>query len=426
MKRDDAFFLLFLLLLLVAPKLPLSYLGLPDKSSLSFGIVGLIIWALFSPKHIAVVRYARAQLETWFLAVFVFYALAVSFMLGGVVSVAYALQYFIYVLLGFFLFSNYINSLAPSGRPRIFLSILNAVGIIFALGCIISIWTGPIYPHQVIFTARLWGELYIQQGVGFSENQNQAGGVLIFFASLALFGSYKDNRVLKFWPFYVIFLALLSTMSRSAVYSFLLSLSVWALLKLTRVLGFSKINKRGLWIIFGIFLFCLGAISAWHTVRSYDHDLAVAVAQGFDLSDEIFSADTSIRAALWQESISRWSDAGTINQVFGKGFRNSMTVDDDAWISAHNAYLVILGDFGIVGLALFLLPLIFLMIRLAGRILTEKTDSKFSDFAFVSLMGLLIHNMSEAFFYSPAIISITLLTMTISSLNVSRKRQVPE
>jgi len=84
-----------------------------------------------------------------------------------------------------------------------------------------------------------------------------------------------------------------------------------------------------------------------------------------------------------------------------------------------------LGDFGLFGLSLFLLPLITVIAYSAVRIVKTGRASP-AGFAFVSLVGLLIQNMTGPFFYSPLISSLTLLVMILASLSLCEREPTQE
>ena len=77
--------------------------------------------------------------------------------------------------------------------------------------------------------------------------------------------------------------------------------------------------------------------------------------------------------------------------ALGQGFRASQRSETGTYASAHNAFITMVGDFGVVGVLLFLLPMIRLGVVSVIRVVKH---SAVGSFGFVSVTALLIHNMS--------------------------------
>ncbi len=414
MKNDHAGFMIFLICSLIAPKIPLGFAALPGKSSISLGIVGLFIWALLSPRHILRIKCAPNYLPPQGLLVFGVYAFSISLASFNLVTIAYATQYFLYLLLGYLLFSGYLTRAAAFEQLSVTYRILTFVGFFFAAGVIVSVWTGPLYPHQVINTARQWGGLYIQQGVGFAEGTNGAGAILIVFSAFFWFVCRWHNKYS--WLFVsVAIIALLSTISRSAIGAFAIGLALSLFIAVIRATLRAKISQQTIRSV-GFFLLTLivvGIVGFFYNLENRGY--ANAIALGFGLGDSgIIQSDTETRLTLWRKGIDIWSDGTVCEQLFGKGFRNSLnfTSGSAAWLTPHNAYLEILGDFGVIGLMLFLLPMLRFVIRTGIRCL-RFGGTNIERAAFVTIVSLLVHNMTECFFYSPVLINLVMLVLIL-------------
>jgi len=98
--------------------------------------------------------------------------------------------------------------------------------------------------------------------------------------------------------------------------------------------------------------------------------------------------------------------------IFGGGFRSSMTVGA-AWKDAHNVYITILGDFGIIGLMLFLGALSAAFFRYARSLLTGRARG-IERFGLLVLLALSIHNMTGPYFYSPLCLSLLIFTFAVT------------
>src|SRR5690606_37855765 len=108
MKKDHILFLLTLVLIFISPKFPIGqYITvLPDKSGISLGLLGFIIWAAFRPLYL--IRIPNKVSSTLLWVFFALYILIISFISFNLSSIAYALQFFLYSYFVIFLIGNYL------------------------------------------------------------------------------------------------------------------------------------------------------------------------------------------------------------------------------------------------------------------------------------------------------------------------------
>jgi O-antigen ligase len=145
---------------------------------------------------------------------------------------------------------------------------------------------------------------------------------------------------------------------------------------------------------------------------------------GFGITGtEILDSDLLTRFDLWKAGIKAYLNNGFISQLIGKGFRNTDYLNElGAWITPHNFYINSLGDFGIIGTALFIVSFIIFIIKAVYHILVSN-NTYIIKFSFVAIIGLLTMNMTETFFYSPTLIIMTLLIfISQSTLILSWKK----
>jgi len=410
MRRDHFGFFLFLVLLLIAPKLPLNFSVIPTASTLSLGFVGLLIWGILSPRHLFRIRRLKGLAAPWVLVLFAIYAFGVSLASGSLIAVAYAGQYLFYVLFGFLLLSGYFNRAIKLEQMDMTVSILRAVGLIFALAVIVSGWIGPIYTHQVLEGGRTWGGLELTRGVGFSENVNSAGAVLIVFLALVLFIGSKTKTFMRWLPLCIVLAALFFTISRSAIFAFFMVLLLLATIKFAKF----SISGKGTnpfvastWLAFLLIVF---AYSSFIFDPGFGlESLLYSLAEGFGLGpSSTLGIDATSRVGNWIRGLDAWGEGSPVEIIFGKGFHGSQSVSSRVWVTPHNAYVNMLGDFGLVGLSLFLLPMIWLVTLLLLRVI-RMTRANIESFGFLSLAAMMVHNMSGSFYYSPVIISLTMI-----------------
>lgn len=404
--------------MLIAPDIPIPGFG-AEASGPPMGAIGLVIWGILSPKHLTRIQQPDVLALPLSWALFGIYSLIITVFPWNPatpISIAYALQNLFYFLVGFLLLSGYCVQAFVHQQLHTGMKILSTIGLINAIAVIISVVTGPFYRHQVIFTARQWSGQFIQQGVGFSDSANGAGSLMMFFTTLYFF-RMSETKSVKHWLLLIVYLiALLTTLSRSAIYSFFLSLLLFVCLRLTATHG---IDRRFFIFIFG-FAFLALFVLAVVLVLFPDAVPVISAAQEGLISfgdDGIVSADREERLGLWQQGMDNWMSGSLLQQLFGKGFRASLVLDSDAWKTPHNLYVAMLGDFGLIGVFVFLLPIALMLVALAIRVMSVKQPSV-ESFAFVSIVGLLINNTTETYLYSPAQISLMLLILIIAALEL--------
>ncbi len=436
MRRDHFCFGLLLTLLFIAPRVPIGAMleGAPPLSTLSLGFVGLLFWLLASPR--LVLNFGReATQSSWgilvvFFAVYVWFVSAFS---GSTLSMLYATQYLFYSLFGFLILGAYLRKASIRNELDRTFGIFIAIGIIYSLGGLVSLFIGPIYPHQTLWTARRLGDFYIQQGVGFGVNQNAVGGVLFFFLAASIF-LYPRHWRWQLLTVGIMGLALLATLSRSAIFSFgfgsISLLSIWSL----RALFIGKINRRlvrhavaitfltaGIFVaaLFGHFLF----------LSPPQQRVVLAALSGFGVGDYlVFYEDMVFRLELWSEGLLNWWFQEDLSVLFGVGFRNSVVIGKyGAWITPHNFYIAVLGDFGLFGLLMVISILLGFVWSATLKILTNRRKLGIPLFGSLTILAFSVHNLSETFLYSPLFVILLLFALQLLSVNIeqpSRKNRL--
>jgi len=408
--RNHVGFALFMSLLLIAPKIPLKIPGGAAGSSVSLGIAGLVIWYLAYPEKL----FSFPRIHVWhplfWIIIFAIYAFVVSLLSGSIVSIAYSVQFLVYAAIGTMLIRRYVKNYAGINHHNIN-SIFFGIAIIYSMGMLISVFTGPIYPHQTMATMR--GN--IQQGVGFSESQNIAGIVVVFFTTACIY-IYQGKSWKKWILLCLLVLALLSTLSRSAIISFLFTLIfVFCLDNLPSILQRASI-KVSVLKNFGFVMSASGLLVIVTIVGIYsvNRSLLSAILPFFDVTGKMAS-HMADRFNLWSWGLDNWSSGSLLEMIFGGGFRSSMTVlsDRGTWKDAHNVYITILGDFGVVGLTLFLTALFVAFLRYTHLFLTNRAG-RAERFGLMAVLALSIHNMTGPYFYSPICLSLLIFTFAVT------------
>ena len=424
MSRNNLGFAIFMTLLLIAPKIPLKIPGGAAGSSVSLGLAGLVLWYLASPGKLFYFPRIPVSHPLFWIIIFAIYAFVVSLLSASIVSIAYSVQYLLYVALGTILMKRYGCNFANMNCKRV-RSILFAVGIVFSIGIVASLLTGPIYPHQVRTTQRQWAGLAIQQGVGFSEGYSMAALVVIFFAAACIYlyrGKTRKKRILLS----LLLFALLATLSRGAIFSFALALgfvccldSVEPLVQRASI-KVSVLKNIGFVISALSFLIILIGLG----IYSVNKSVLIAILSGFGLGHQhgVVSRDMAARFNLWAWGMDVWTSGGLLKMIFGGGFRSSMTVGA-AWKDAHNVYITILGDFGLIGMVVFLGALCAAFLRYSRLFITGKARG-IEKFGLLVLLALCIDNLTGPYFYSPVCLSLLIFTLAVTSCPVDQKNQL--
>lgn len=413
MLRNHIGFALFMLLLLIAPKIPIKIPGGIERSSVSLGLAGLIIWFLTYPGKIFHLPQIAPSHPLFWIILFAIYAFVVSLFSLSIVSIAYSVQFLAYAVLGTILMRRSAQDLLKTNWQSTDI-ILSGIALIYSVGILISLFTGPIYPHQTFWTIRHWGGLNIQQGVGFSESQNAAGAVAIFFIAAGAYmprNETNQKQILVCLPL----LALLATLSRSAIISFLLAFTLLFCLDKLSVITQRDRNKAPAVKDTGLVLLVLGfaVVAALLGIYLVNKSLLQAVLSGFGLSGgpSVIWSDFCARLDLWRRGLNTWASKGLPAMVFGSGFRKSMAISSyGTWYTPHNVYIAILGDFGIVGLVLFLTAIFKAMVHYARPLLTGKARRS-EKFGLMVVSAMSIHNLTGEFFYSPICLSLLIFTL---------------
>lgn len=418
--------LVFFVTLLIAPEIPLgSTEGGPARQTLSLASFGVATWMLLSFTHLSYPLSTRV-VPTEVFCVFAVYSLVISSLSLRMGTVFGAVQYLYYALALGLLMPAYLYYRARQHRLPEFFSILGFVGAIYVLGILFSIWYGPIYPDQVGTAAKRYNDLVISRAAGFSSGVNQAGGVAAVITAFYLFVYRQQSR----WGTTLAGLAaiaLVATLSRSAMLSFILALGAWAALVGVRSLVYGRLPRQSVRMIVVLLTVisatvCLGA--GFALVSAQAADLLKQTVYGLGVDPTVGADHVGQRLAHWRKGIAAWTEKPLSAFVFGTGFRTSSIISNrsGAYVSSHNSYVEILNDFGIVGLLLLGASILVALGRLAKKIVSAQ-DSPLANFCFVSLLTLASHCMTEVFLYSIIIQSLLILILATTALETMPSRR---
>jgi O-antigen ligase len=374
------------------------------------GIAGLVLWYLTYPKKLFFFPRIKISHPLFWIITFAIYAFIVSLLAINIVSIVYSFQFLFYAVVGTVLMKRYRYNFYNTNHNHA-RSIFFAIAIVFSVGILVSVLTGPIYPQLAQATQRQWAGFLIQHGVGFSEAYSIAALPAIFFVAACIY-LYRDKIWKKLILLSLLLFALLATLSRGAIFSFAIAMALAYCLD--NLVPFIKRGNLKISVFknIGFVAMIIGPLILITMNHSTTKALLRAIRVGFGLTPQhdVVSKDMAARFSLWTWGLDNWASGGLLKMIFGGGFRSSMTVGS-AWQDAHNVYITILGDFGIVGLALFLAALFVAFFRYVRLFLTGKAQS-IQKFGLLVLVALSIDNMTGPYFYSP--ISLFLLIFTFA------------
>lgn len=361
---------------------------------------------------------------------------------------AYAVQFLFYSIGCWLMLGSYLLCIAEHRQQKIFYRILMAFGLLYAAGVIVSIWTGPFYPHQVLWYKRMIYGFVIPRGVGFAEGTNMAGAVLLIFSALIGFQYEGKGRVIVLL---IVLTGLCFTYSRAAIISFIVSvLGLWL------CEGFFSVLKGRFEykMLFKPATLCCGLVAVY-LIGSYiipPHTKLKAIAVSFGISgasatSSAIKADRTDpvkadrtgpvkggrtgnnlvkqvkagRYKYWEAALTSYLEEVPLKKVFGRGFRQSSIISEyGAWETPHNMYLALLLDFGLAGLAIFMMPFLVYFVQVAKMMATGS--NRLNRGCSVAVMGLLLMNLTEAYFYSPVLIILLLLLFELHQCTTNNQR----
>ncbi len=160
-------------------------------------------------------------------------------------------------------------------------------------------------------------------------------------------------------------LGLLATISRSSALSFGFGVIVWVIVGIIRALLRQRVSRRSSILAAKVMLvLSMLVVSAYLLPINIDPDSPLfvikAAMEGFGVDDRegVVQSDTEVRIDLWKRGLDAWAGRSFPERFLGQGFRGSLDSSEEAWGTFHNAYIGIMDDFGVFGVAIFILAIL--------------------------------------------------------------------
>lgn len=396
MGKPNLGFSIFVASLLLLPDVPLSMLGLPKEFSLPLAApIGLVLWLLLQWR----VQRPDSTRSLSAFVLFAAYAATIS-ALGTILSIAYAWQLLFYVVLLTLLLPVQLRE-RPEDSDRIIASVLWVV----AGSILLSAFIGPLAPWHVGMYQRHF-DAPVVRAVGIYQSANIAGCV----AMLATLYAGSKGR---WWLASACLAALALTDSRGAALGFFAGVAVLVALGCLRLVA-GHARRASMAIL------CSGLLAVV-VVPVGIYSWGMGKRSSFKASQ--LDLDAARRLEVWRSTASDWGSAPLFSQTFGTGIKSAPRQrGNGGFVAAHNGWLELLRDTGLIGATFFGSLYVVLVVAAAERIVRGRAMAE-DHFAIAALVALGMQNMTQVFWYSPTVIFFMILAV-LGSGRVERRRSL--
>lgn len=404
LKRENAFFLIFLLPLVINPW---GSVGPSELAKISFLMVFigsaffiLALQTLFSPRIKDVYSWPVAiglGLLLFLLLYSTFFSTAPLQSFWGTYERLQGLTTRLLILV-FFVFCLYFFQ--KEARQRMFWGLVKGVGLVVALWGIIQYFTQDAsmpWSSGQLFAGRIFGSL---------GNPNDFGQFLVFPFMAAVIGFFenKESFSLNKWPkFFDAFclaitgVALILSQNRASILAVLVASAIYLIIKIK--------NTRSRWSVFLVFLLALGLFA------------------GISFGN---SRSFKTRLVLWQSTIELSREHpwfGTGLETYTNEIQKTLSPKlyqteqlDQIPNHPHNETLAILSEQGIIGLAVYGFIMVFILTRLISFIKSKKTIQTPLKIALFSLLATIITSQFGFNLITQEVFMATSLAIVVLSL----------
>jgi hypothetical protein len=328
-----------------------------------------MVWLLVAPQRLAYTL-RPTFISVTAAALVIYYAVHAAYIaFRAPVASIMEIQWAVYFVAAFMIAANCCNS-GPKGKVALVRTLIGFMLLEGLLG-VVTCFTGPIYPRPATFwDARF--HLGIPRGLGTFESGHMYGGIVAAVGSLAIFADASELIVKRWLVVTILTVGVFVSQSKSGILSYVLAVEA---VLLVRAFSQSRMSQR---LMHVFFLFALAGLCA----ASFDTVWGIVES---DLADRL-----PVTMAVWSKFVA--SDVA--DKIVGIGFRGSAWIvpGSGAWATAHNSYVSLLAETGVLGLTAML-------VVWCGSFVVLFSKKEWGLAA--ALLAISLHCLSETFIYAP-------------------------
>ncbi len=275
-----------------------------------------------------------------------------------------ALSYYLLVVTSFLSF-YFLRFLSLRVKPDLIVYSLTAIAILL------------VFQYSVMYSATLSFSTMIR---------NNAAYAIVVFSPYIL---CNKNKVVAIILAFIVLATVAFSAKRGGTLGVALSIMVYliVLLKTKKMKKMKKMKN----LIFAMSLFMVVLLSIYAA-----YEFLLNNGQFFDRMDNLENEADNGRLEIINNTISMFMNSDIAGQLFGHGF--NATIRDSVYsFSAHNDYVEILYDFGIIGIILYIIFTIQLF-KLGAKMIRQKHQYA-PAFAGSFFLFLILSNVSHIFLY---------------------------
>ncbi|MGE6683714.1 O-antigen ligase family protein [Paenisporosarcina sp. NPDC076907] len=361
------FFVFYLIVSLFAPPIPIG-IGNSD-SFISFGIFVITLFIVWRTLKLKFEFLTPFKPYGFFVSSLVFFIIIHSLyfllLVHNINVFLYEIQWIVYFLgLALLIFDIFQNQELQNKLLK------STIFLHFLLGItgIISSFTGPFYSYAVGWYDGRYG-FNVFRAIGTSGSANGLAGSMAIFLIITILSPKEWLPFKKTYLIFVFGLTLILTQSKSGFLAFLLGFGVLVFIQFLFNVSLKKLYN--LYFLMGLFVGLIFLLKNF---------ISIAI------------NDSSNRVNYTKHVLLQYEESNFLNKLFGLGFRQTAYINSETlgWVTAHNSYVSLLAEIGLIGFGL----IIGIIITSIFVLLKKKLWSILGG-----LLVYLFHLYSEGFLY---------------------------
>lgn len=224
-------------------------------------------------------------------------------------------------------------------------------------------------PLMIVYTIMFWN-VYLNKSINVYGLYN-----IVFLSVFTLpFVLTIKRNVIKWFFICIIFAAVIASYKRSAMLIILLSVIYYLVSMLSNG---KSINTKIKYILIAIIVIVISYRMYIYVQTEFQLDWTVRI-------QEIQSGGGSGRLDIWSTLINYMKNQNIMSWIFGHGYRTTVSV-----VSAHNDFLEILFDYGVIGFFFYILLIVYI-VKYGLRM--KRDGYEYYRAYFVSLIIFLVYS----------------------------------